>query len=716
MKNHVYMGTNIKSWMPNKNIKYITFNVTDDCNLACKYCYFTHKTNKKKMSFEVAKKAIDLILDNPLFLEHDGVVWDFIGGEPTLELDLIDKICDYVLSQMFIKKHKWLYCYRFLIGTNGLLYSHPKMQALIKKHGINLQVAMTIDGSKEKHDLSRIKKDGSGSYDDVASQIPLWQLQQNGISTKATFSHDDLPFLKDSIVNLWNLGIKNVMANVVFENVWHEGDDIIFKEQLISLADYVVDNNLWDECSVRFFNPDIGMPSLEESKKRNFCGTGKMLAISTDGKFYPCARFLDSALNNHKGLVIGNIYDGWDDDKIRAFKALDTYTQSSEECLNCEIATGCHWCSAFNYDDSDTGSIFDRKTHHCKMHKANVEACRYLWKRYEETTGNISPMRLYYLQNTSYQHKFLYIILNNHIPSFCNYENTRAEEELEFIDDTKLEEILSFCDANNYSPIFLGNAPSKYKQYGYTITDDCMDNCQSYSTSVIVTHDTIENINNISSNNIVLNVDRTSLPFLHSDFLYVSHHNSHIKNITFAFSDLIKWSKADLDLYKENLEKISNIIYEIWMQGRRLETNVITHIFHNTYHKICTAGTYSLAIAPNMKFYICPAFYFDNKSPTCNIGSLESGIHNPYFDFCKIEKSKLCSFCDANHCTKCAFISKTRTNEFCVPPEILCLKSNIEREISKKLYDLITLGENKFKIKNHLPHHITELDPLLRIK
>ena len=91
MKNNVYMGTLVDQWMPNKNIKYITFNVTDDCNLACKYCYFTHKTNKNVMSFEVASKAIDSILCNSDFLIHDGVVWDFIGGEPTLELDLIEK-------------------------------------------------------------------------------------------------------------------------------------------------------------------------------------------------------------------------------------------------------------------------------------------------------------------------------------------------------------------------------------------------------------------------------------------------------------------------------------------------------------------------------------------------------------------------------------------------------------------------------------------------
>lgn len=715
MSKNVYMGTTVEQWMSTKKIKYITFNVTDDCNLACKYCYFTHKTNKKRMSFDIAKQAIDTILSSDLYLENDGVVWDFIGGEPTLELDLIERICDYILYQLYIKSHKWLYCYRFMIGTNGLLYSSPKMQKLIQKYGMNLQVAMTIDGSKEKHDLSRVKKDGSGSYNDVVAQVPLWKFQQGANSTKATFAHDDLPYLKDSIINLWNLGIKNVMANVVFENVWHEGDDIIFKEQLIALADYIVDNNLWDKCSVRFFNPDMGMPAPEYLRKRNFCGTGKMLAISTDGKFYPCARFLDSALNNHKGVVIGDIFNGIDNDKVRAFKALDTYTQSSNECLNCDIATGCTWCSGLNYDDSEIGTIFERKTYHCKMHKANVEACRYLWKRYEEVTGNISPMRRCKLQNTSAQHKFMYIILNNHVATFCNYENKRRNDSLEVMDEDTLKDILTFCDDNNFSPIFIGEAPDQYKKLGYTITDNCSDNCKSFSTGSVVSNDTIKSVGNILSGNIILSINKSTLPYLYDDFSYIVKHSKRVTNISVAVSDLMDWNKIQLQTYREQLELISKIVMHEWLSGNRLETNIITHIFHHSQHKVCSSGTYTLTVAPNKKLYLCPAFYFEKCSEIYDIGSIDTALNNKYFEYCKIEKSKLCAYCDANHCTKCIFVSKAKTNEFCVPPEILCLKSNIEREVSKAFLDAIAESGNTFRISNHLTKHVTMLDPLERI-
>lgn len=37
----------------------ITFIVTKDCQLACKYCYLVGKNTKERMSWDVAKKTID---------------------------------------------------------------------------------------------------------------------------------------------------------------------------------------------------------------------------------------------------------------------------------------------------------------------------------------------------------------------------------------------------------------------------------------------------------------------------------------------------------------------------------------------------------------------------------------------------------------------------------------------------------------------------------
>ena len=58
--------------------KNITFIVTKDCQLACKYCYLVGKNVKERMPWEVAKTFIDYVLDHetdPDFA-YESVVWD----------------------------------------------------------------------------------------------------------------------------------------------------------------------------------------------------------------------------------------------------------------------------------------------------------------------------------------------------------------------------------------------------------------------------------------------------------------------------------------------------------------------------------------------------------------------------------------------------------------------------------------------------------------
>ena len=93
--------------------------------------------------------------------------------------------------------------------------------------------------------------------------------------------------LKESVVHLWNEGIEEVNANVVYENVWQPGDDKIFEMELKKLADYILDNNLYNKYQCTFADY-IGQPYDEEMLTQTSCGAGKMLALSPGGKIYPC--------------------------------------------------------------------------------------------------------------------------------------------------------------------------------------------------------------------------------------------------------------------------------------------------------------------------------------------------------------------------------------------------------------------------------------------
>lgn len=377
-----------------RSYKSITFIVTKDCQLACKYCYLVGKNTKERMSWDVAKKTIDYILNNHSFFNEEAVVWDFIGGEPFLEIDLIDKVCDYIKTEMFRLHHPWFDNYRFNFSTNGINYNSIKVQNFIKKNITHLSIGITIDGTKRKHDLNRIWKteemqrgitlkqeEEKGSYEDVVKNIPLWLEQFPGAGTKVTISSADIPYIKESVLHLYSLGIHEVNINCVFEDVWKEGDDKLFEDQLMLLADAIIDDGYYQDYACSFFTEQIGKPLDCQVDNQNWCGAGRMLAVDAKGNFYPCTRFAQYSLRSKKAWIIGNVHDGIDKNKLRPFLTLDRCTQSTQECIDCEVASGCAWCQGENYDASETATIYQRSTAICKMHKARVRANNYYWNK-----------------------------------------------------------------------------------------------------------------------------------------------------------------------------------------------------------------------------------------------------------------------------------------------------------------------------------------------
>lgn len=405
-KNNTIFKQPNKEWQSGV-AKNITFIVTKDCQLACKYCYLVGKNEKERMNWEVAKAAIDYILDNEQDFREESVIWDFIGGEPFLEIELIDKICDYIKLEMYRRNHHWFNSYRFSFSTNGINYHTDKVQDFIKKNREHLSIGITIDGTEKKHDLNRIwKGDGpeQGSYKDVVKNIPLWLEQFPNAGTKVTISSADIPYIKESVLHLFDLGIHEVNINCVFEGVWNEGDDALFEDQLMQLADAIIDNNLYKENACSFFAEHMGKPMDCVLDNGNWCGAGRMLSIDAAGNFYPCTRFAQYSLRDKKAWIIGNIHDGIDKNKLRPFLILDRCTQSSQECIDCEVASGCAWCQGENYDAAETPTVYQRSIAICKMHKARVRANNYYWNKlfrklelegkreeFEQTKKSVNP-------------------------------------------------------------------------------------------------------------------------------------------------------------------------------------------------------------------------------------------------------------------------------------------------------------------------------------
>lgn len=373
------------------NIKTVTFQITEDCNLCCTYCYQINKA-KNRMSFETAKKFIDLLIedsykDNTYFSlnETEGIIIEFIGGEPLLEIELMDQITDYFRNQLILLKHPWCKYFRISMISNGVLYFTEEFQKYLKKNREILSFGISLDGCKELHDACRVFNNGAGSYDiAVKGCIDYMNRYDPDMSTKMTFAPENLSYAYDAIVNLISLGYKIIQCNPIYEDKWTPEHAKLYYQQLKKIADYILDNDLYNEIFIRAFEQNICVPVDIIHDNKNYCGsTGHMLALDYKGDIYPCVRFMKSSLGDSvEPFKIGDVENGInitmpDKNRVNLLDSITLTSQSDNECISCPIGQGCGWCTAYNYQV--TGTPNKRVKSICGMHKARALANVYYW-------------------------------------------------------------------------------------------------------------------------------------------------------------------------------------------------------------------------------------------------------------------------------------------------------------------------------------------------
>lgn len=383
----------------------VTFQVTDKCNLACTYCYQINK-GERRMKFEDAKKLIDMLLESDERLAgyidtsfSPAIILEFIGGEPFLNIELIEKICDYFFDKAIEMCHPWATMFCISICSNGTLYFDPRVQRFLNKYKDKMSFSVTIDGNKELHDACRVFHDGSPSYDLAVAAANDWMSRGYYMGSKITIAPGNLQYLYDAIIHMVELGYDDINANTVYEKGWELHHAIEFYNQLVKVADYWIDNNLVETHYLSLFIDSFFKPK-DENDIDNWCGgTGSMLSMDPDGYLYPCIRYMESSLGSDRvPLRIGHVNEGIAQNEctkncVDCLNAITRRTQSTDDCFYCPIADGCSWCSAYNYQENGTPD--SRCTYICDMHKARSLANVYLWNKWYRKTGQNKRFKMY---------------------------------------------------------------------------------------------------------------------------------------------------------------------------------------------------------------------------------------------------------------------------------------------------------------------------------
>lgn len=164
-------------------IQNITLEVTEKCNLRCKYCIYntSHQEYRefgtRNMSWDVAKKAVDFLNDHSTHAQNCHI--GFYGGEPLINFELIKKVVKYAKEKME--------GITFALTTNAVLMTEEIAQFFFDN---DFSVIISLDGPQDVHDENRVLKDGTGSFNKTvegAKKI-IKMYHENGKTSKIGFN------------------------------------------------------------------------------------------------------------------------------------------------------------------------------------------------------------------------------------------------------------------------------------------------------------------------------------------------------------------------------------------------------------------------------------------------------------------------------------------------------------------------------------------------
>jgi uncharacterized protein len=353
----------------------IVLNVTNQCNLACTYCYeysadkISHSDGKPKyMDRHVAESAIDMLIRESE--QRPKIHVTFFGGETLLNFPLLQSSVDYARTKGALAgKHV-----DFSLTTNATLLNEEVIDFLSSNR---VGVTVSIDGDRELHDRMRVFHDGRGSYDTILPKIKLLlqRHRTNSIGARVTLSSgvSHVRRIYEHLtgeVGFDSVGFSPATANP--QRLYHIGpakmDSILggFEELAWEYRDHAIAGKQHG-----FTNASDTLKELHSGISKAYsCGAGLgLLGVGTAGDINLCHRFVDSTVGR-----MGHVNHGGIDQAARKTFLETHHLGARYDCHTCwarpVCAGGCYHEAFIHYGNTSAANL-----HYCDWIRGWNDLC-----------------------------------------------------------------------------------------------------------------------------------------------------------------------------------------------------------------------------------------------------------------------------------------------------------------------------------------------------
>ena len=352
----------------------VTMLLTNDCNLACSYCFESNK-GKDYMSKEMALDILKATY-NPVDPMAGIFTLNMFGGEPLMNWDTFKAVCDYVLENNLKIR---------ITATTNLTLLTDEMIDYIDE--LSIPVLVSVDGIKEVHDKHRCN-----SFDKVIENMKKLIDRDLGylIEARMTVAPDTAKYMYESVKMLVDLGINNI-ANVPASDLdWDAQSIQDYKDNYEKILDMYIDiwNDETNKRNISLYKVDqalnLALEPIKEDTSMCNIGNPRWVIVDWKGDIWPCP---DYPTTDNADLIagkIGNFYTGVDETKVDPKPMVATY--ELERCKGCEAISICKsGCPYENY--TKNGKFNEPTIGYCTLQKAFVEIIKAYQDKLLEATN-----------------------------------------------------------------------------------------------------------------------------------------------------------------------------------------------------------------------------------------------------------------------------------------------------------------------------------------
>lgn len=322
--------------------------------------------------------------------------------------------------------------------------------------------------------------------------------------------------------------------------------------------------------------------------------------------------------------------------------------------------------------------------------------------------------------------QYLVILLDDTSVAYCHVENPLTRPNLMPVE--MLKKAILWAMKENLMIQFVypdHELPVEYKEVINTIdhfdavSSLCEDDDLKTNSDIIVLNEWTS-VQYAEIKEQAIYVLRTPLAEFLDRYRMLKRILSAAKRLTIVFTDVEAFSDSDQKKYNEALSFLNTSLVALYKAGSQTQINILTDRIQLTEMHNCDAGVGNITLAPNGKFYLCPAFYYDEqmgisnrmnhvtKESTRSVGDLENGLDIPNQQLLKLDHAPLCRICDAYHCHRCIWLNQKLTWDANTPSHQQCIMAHLERNASRNLQK--KLQAEGFQINEEIKE-ITYLDP-----